>query len=497
MDDTDAVDTTTWSMVDHICRTCGGRIVASADGARVRCAECGSSATGGHEEICWCGALPAGSRARLKCVRNEHPTPESPSGGVAIECGEAAASQPTAVTYFQVDGCDKRFFRCTILRATLSTAGCSENWRRAQRVPADQLGFASKCQGCPIGAMHAGAASVYRSNWFMAQICPRTRRWASRIVSNLLGISAYNRAREFLAGRNAKNTVPQLVLESRRLGVIVGYGSPDQRFVELRDDLTRDTIELAVQTLRVATGRVAFCAPRGGPSITTADLARQFAPERPPSHGIIAHAAKPRPRRRAGTGRSRSQRVSRRATVERKRRRRGAGAHGGVMNAPARAHGLASQATLAWLHSRGNAPAISLHRPPDHAHESDPRGRDAIENTIGLVLACVVGEMLHLGADGRHLAADRDDVRRALALATQLGDGDPVAHLEPIFDDSCATLTSPKVRNTVTKLAGALVRAPGGTMSADDVLERIILGMAAELPIDADQTAHPRRIFVR
>jgi hypothetical protein len=51
----------------------------------------------------------------------------------------------------------------------------------------------------------------------------------------------------------------------------------------------------------------------------------------------------------------------------------------------------------------------------------------------------VVGEMLHLGEDGRHLAADRDDVKRALALAARLGDGDPVDHLEPIFDDLCAT----------------------------------------------------------
>jgi hypothetical protein len=111
MDDNDAVDTTTWSMVDHACRACAGRVLASADGARVRCAECSAEAAGGPETICWCGALPAGARARLKCVRSSGATPEFPSQIVAIESGEDAASQPTAVTYFQVDGCDKQFFR--------------------------------------------------------------------------------------------------------------------------------------------------------------------------------------------------------------------------------------------------------------------------------------------------------------------------------------------------------------------------------------------------
>jgi hypothetical protein len=143
------------------------------------------------------------------------------------------------------------------------------------------------------------------------------------------------------------------------------------------------------------------------------------------------------------------------------------------------------------------AAAMSLHRPPDQAQEPEPHGREAIENAIGLVLGCVVGEMLHLGADGRHLAADRDDVQRALSLAGRLGNGDPVDHLEPIFDDLVATLTSPRIRHSIATLAQAILRAPGGTMSADDVLERIILAMADKLPVDADQTPPSRKIFVR
>jgi hypothetical protein len=66
---------------------------------------------------------------------------------------------------------------------------------------------------------------------------------------------------------------------------------PISAIIELRDELTADTIELAVQTLRLAHGRVAFCRPRGGPSISTADLAREMGGGRERSRGIIAHAA--------------------------------------------------------------------------------------------------------------------------------------------------------------------------------------------------------------
>jgi hypothetical protein len=190
------------------------------------------------------------------------------------------------------------FFRCTILRATLSTAGCSENWRRAQQLSADELGFSGKCGDCPIGAVHANGRHAHRSKWFGAQICPRTRRWASRLIGGRLGISAWNRQREWALGKNAKGTAPQLVLAPRRLGVILGYGEENQRHLEIRDDITLDTIEIAVQTLHVATGRIAFCRPRGGPSISTADLARQFAPAPSMARGLISHAAKPRPRHR-------------------------------------------------------------------------------------------------------------------------------------------------------------------------------------------------------
>jgi hypothetical protein len=110
------------------------------------------------------------------------------------------------------------------------------------------------------------------------------------MIGRRLCVSDYNREREVKIGLNAKKTRPQLVLEPRRLGVVLGYGDADQRYVEVRDEFTRDGVELALQVLATVSGRVAFCKPHGGRAISTIELA----PERSPARGLIAHAvAKP------------------------------------------------------------------------------------------------------------------------------------------------------------------------------------------------------------
>jgi hypothetical protein len=54
----------TWTLADHLCRACGGRILKCASGAGPtpggnplwKCADCGRSASGmGPEVLCWCG----------------------------------------------------------------------------------------------------------------------------------------------------------------------------------------------------------------------------------------------------------------------------------------------------------------------------------------------------------------------------------------------------------------------------------------------------------
>jgi hypothetical protein len=70
-----------WKIVPHACRQCFGRVLvrAAEHGQPIaRCSDCGFTAAGDHLAICACGALPARTKVRLTCVRNERPTPEAP-----------------------------------------------------------------------------------------------------------------------------------------------------------------------------------------------------------------------------------------------------------------------------------------------------------------------------------------------------------------------------------------------------------------------------------
>jgi hypothetical protein len=166
------------------------------------------------------------------------------------------------------------------------------------------------------------------------------------------------------------------------------------------------------------------------------------------------------------------------------------------MNQRTRARGRASHAVLSWLHSRGrDVPDISLHRPVDLGDEP-ASGRDAIEDHIRLAISVPAGEMIHLGAPTTHIAADRPEVQHALRHAGRLP-GDAVDRLERSLDDLLACLHSPKVRHAVSRLAGELVRAPGGEMAAEDALQTIVLAMAETLADSVYQPAHPRTIYVR
>jgi hypothetical protein len=51
----------------------------------VRCCDCGASAEGGHENLCFCGALPPGFKARLRCIENDQRSTENQAEIVAAE----------------------------------------------------------------------------------------------------------------------------------------------------------------------------------------------------------------------------------------------------------------------------------------------------------------------------------------------------------------------------------------------------------------------------
>lgn len=77
-----------WTLTDHICRACFGRVLRQPQGEgvrRYRCSNCGLEATGRDESaLCACGLrLKGGRDAGIRCERNPTPTPEFPSEIVA------------------------------------------------------------------------------------------------------------------------------------------------------------------------------------------------------------------------------------------------------------------------------------------------------------------------------------------------------------------------------------------------------------------------------
>jgi hypothetical protein len=103
----------------------------------------------------------------------------------------------------------------------MSTTARAERRRRAQHATDYEAERLLKCRDCAIGAARAGERQVHRSKLFGLKICPRCRRGGARMIGGRLCASDWNREREVRIGRNAKNTRPQLVLEPRRLGVII------------------------------------------------------------------------------------------------------------------------------------------------------------------------------------------------------------------------------------------------------------------------------------
>lgn len=70
-----------WRIEDHVCSACFGRVLSRPAGGGVsvyRCSDCGLSATGRTTRvICSCGMKLRGSTDMgIRCMRNEHQTPE-------------------------------------------------------------------------------------------------------------------------------------------------------------------------------------------------------------------------------------------------------------------------------------------------------------------------------------------------------------------------------------------------------------------------------------
>jgi hypothetical protein len=90
-------------------------------------------------------------------------------------------------------------FKCEPLRSSLQPHQCADRWRNAQ--------VGSACNGCHIGAQHAGQKPKPPRS--MRLPCIRCRSTEQRLISAVFCVSCFNRTREVVRGRNAKGKFPR------------------------------------------------------------------------------------------------------------------------------------------------------------------------------------------------------------------------------------------------------------------------------------------------
>jgi hypothetical protein len=142
------------------------------------------------------------------------------------------------------------YFRCERLQATIQPQACATNWERATS-GAGML----RCRGCPVGPLHSGDDRANAHPLRGQLVCSRCERGATRLVQGWLCISCYNRAREWVAGRNAKGSYPSRMqpLQPRAMAYTEA-GEPRL----MRRPHAQSQQELMVGLLRDSAGVLAF-----------------------------------------------------------------------------------------------------------------------------------------------------------------------------------------------------------------------------------------------
>ena len=155
--------------------------------------------------------------------------------------------------YFRLEGCDRQFFRCERMHATLSVEACATNWRNGN----DNDERRAQCRSCPLGAQHAGEPTASISPLKGTLTCSRCHRQSSRawLIGKRLCVSCWNREREVVRGRNAKGNKPVKLqsLDPRSIYVLEA-GTPRT----LHQPRTQSHDELVVDALRDCKGSVSF-----------------------------------------------------------------------------------------------------------------------------------------------------------------------------------------------------------------------------------------------
>lgn len=154
-------------------------------------------------------------------------------------------------TYFSLPGVSGNYFRCSPYQSTLSVTSCAGMYRAEK---GRQNGRHPHCNGCSVGALHAGEAAPVESDYLGSKICPRCRGDAPRIVKGVC-VSCINRQYEVERGCNAKGSAP--VRLKPLFPMSVSYVSQGQ---EQTTSFPRvaDRVEAVLRVLRTQPGDVEF-----------------------------------------------------------------------------------------------------------------------------------------------------------------------------------------------------------------------------------------------
>lgn len=155
------------------------------------------------------------------------------------------------VEYFSMDGAPGRYFQCAPFRASMSVSGCAGMYRAEKGV---HSGLHPYCNGCPIGAHHAGEQPVSAPGLFGSLVCPRCGRAAHRLVRGLC-VSCMNRQYEFIRGFNAKGGP---LLRMKPLVQMSRNAVENDKPVIVDVGLSSGWSEVVLRTLRSRSGAAAF-----------------------------------------------------------------------------------------------------------------------------------------------------------------------------------------------------------------------------------------------
>ena len=176
---------------------------------------------------------------------------------------DSAVLSAPGVVYQEAHGL--HLFKCEAQAATITVKSCAENYRSSKSaLRVAYRPHLQHCQGCPVGACHAGEKPKDRPIAARAdRVCPRCRRKSARYVpSAALCVSCFNRKREIEKGKNRHGNVPVRLLEHKPVphSILFTHNGERVRFDRLAVD-SLETLLAAVflarspETLRFTFGR--------------------------------------------------------------------------------------------------------------------------------------------------------------------------------------------------------------------------------------------------